>query len=75
MRVDPFRGLFLRLEALARHQNGPLLEERRRYLGHCAELQMSRRHWRSIAKYVLAVAEALRLADWPGEFITRGCDD
>lgn len=57
--------------ALARQQNGPLAEERQRYLAHCAKQQMSRNTLRGIASYTLVVAEALRLAERPGELITR----
>ena len=67
-----FEQLFSRPEALARYRNGPLAEERHRYLVHCADLQTSRLHLRSIAKYTLAIAEALRLADRPGELIAPG---
>ena len=38
-----FEQLFERPHALARQRNGPLAEERRRYLAHCAEQQMSPR--------------------------------
>ena len=66
-----FNQLFRRPHALARHRNGPLAEERRRYLSHCAEQQMTRETLRGIASYILNVAEALRLAERPGEIITR----
>jgi site-specific recombinase XerD len=66
-----FDRLFERPFVLTRHRNGPLAEDRRRYLAHCAEQQMSRRTLRSIARYTLIVAEALRLAKRPGELITR----
>ena len=66
-----FDRLFRKSYALARQRNGPLAEDRRRYLSHCAEQQMSRRTMRSIALYTLIVAEALRLAERPGESITR----
>ncbi len=66
-----FDRLFQNPCVLARQRNGPLAEDRRRYLSHCAEQQMSRRTMRSIALYTLVVAEALRLAERPGEFITR----
>jgi integrase/recombinase XerD len=66
-----FEQLFERPHALARQQNGPAAEERRRYLAHCAERQMARRTLRLIAIYILIVANALRLADRPGELITR----
>src|SRR5438445_537728 len=58
-----FEQLFKRPHALARHRNGPLAEERRRYLAHCAEQQMSRRTLRRTATYTLIVAKALRLAE------------
>jgi hypothetical protein len=38
-----FEQLFERPHALARQRNGPLAEERRRYLVHCAEQQLSLR--------------------------------
>lgn len=66
-----FELLFERPHALTRQRNGPLAEERRRYLGHCAEQQMSPRTLRGIAIYTLIVAKALRLADRPGEPIPR----
>jgi site-specific recombinase XerD len=66
-----FEQLFKRPHALLRHRNGPLAEERRRYLAHCAEQQMSRRTLRRTATYILIVAKALRLADRPGELVTR----
>ena len=46
-----FEQLFKRPHALARQRNGPLAEERRRYLVHCAEQQMARRTLRVIAIY------------------------
>ena len=66
-----FDQLFQNPHVLARQRNGPLAEERRRYLAHCAEQQMSPRTLRGIASYTLVVAKALRLADRPGELITR----
>jgi len=66
-----FEQLFERPHALARQQNGPLAEERRRYLVHCAEQQMAHRTLRCIAIYTLIVADALRLADRPGDLISR----
>ena len=64
-----FAQLFQNPRALARHQNGPLPEERRRYLAHCAEQQMCPAHLQNIARFTLTVAKALRLADRPGELI------
>ena len=66
-----FEQLFERPHALARQRNGPAAEERLRYLAHCAEQQMARRTLRLIALYLLIVARALRLADRPGELISR----
>jgi integrase/recombinase XerD len=66
-----FEQLFERPHALARQRNGPAVEERLRYLAHCAEQQMARRTLRVIAIYILIVAKALRLADRAGELITR----
>jgi integrase/recombinase XerD len=66
-----FEQLFDRPHALARQRNGPLAEERRQYLVHCAEQQMSQRTLRGIASYTLVVAKALRLDGRPGELITR----
>jgi integrase/recombinase XerD len=66
-----FEQLFERPHALARQRNGPLAEERRRYLVHCAAQQMAPRTLRGIAIYTLVVAKGLHLADRPGERITR----
>jgi integrase/recombinase XerD len=44
-----FEQLFESQHALARQRNGPLAEERRRYLVHCAEQQMAPRTLRGIA--------------------------
>jgi integrase/recombinase XerD len=66
-----FEQLFERPHALARQRNGPVAEDRLRYLAHCAEQQMARRTLRGIAIYILIVAKALRLVDRPGELIAR----
>lgn len=66
-----FDRLFSRAHALARHRNGPLAEERRRYLAHCAEQEMARFTLQHIARCTLVVATVLRLAERPGEVITR----
>ncbi len=66
-----FDRLFHKPFVLARHRNGPLAEERRRYLDHCAGQQMTRRTLRDIALYTLIVAKALRIAERPTEFVTR----
>lgn len=66
-----FDQLFRQPHALARHKDGPLAEERSRFLAHCAEQQMSLRMLRGIAGFTLAIAKALRLAERPGEVIAR----
>jgi site-specific recombinase XerD len=66
-----FDRLFQHPFVLGRQRNGPLAEERLSYLTRCAEQQMTRRTLRSIARYTLIAAEVLRLANRPGELITR----
>jgi integrase/recombinase XerD len=65
-----FDRLFQNPQVLARHRNGPLAEERCRYLAHRSAQQASLLTLRAIAIYTLVVAKALRLADRPGELIT-----
>lgn len=57
--------------ALARQRNGPLAEERRRYLAHCAAEQKSCETLRGTASYLLIIASVLRLAERSGELITQ----
>ncbi len=66
-----FDRLFQNPRVLARQRTGPLAEERRRYLVYCGEQQMSPSHLQHIARYILVITEALRLAERPGELITR----
>jgi integrase/recombinase XerD len=66
-----FDQLFQDSRTLARQRDGPLTEERRRYLVHCAEQQMAHKTLQDIAFYTLVVANTLRLAERPGELITR----
>src|SRR5207237_5862047 len=66
-----FEQLFKGPHALTCQRKGPLAEERLRYLVHCAEQQMCPGTLRRIAIYTLVVAKALRLADRPGELVTR----
>ena len=66
-----FDRLFQNPFVLTRQRNGPLAEERRGYLAHCAVQQMSRRTLRNIARYTLIAAEALRLAERLREVVTR----
>jgi integrase/recombinase XerD len=65
-----FDQLFQHPHALARHRDGPLSEERRKYLAHCASQQMAVLTLRHIAIYTLVVVKVLHLADRPGELIT-----
>jgi integrase/recombinase XerD len=65
-----FEQLFPGSRALVRQRDGPLAEERRRYLVHCAEQQMAQKTLLEIARCTLAAANALRLAERPGELIT-----
>lgn len=66
-----FYQLFQEPRALARQRNGPLVEERRGYLVHCAEQGMALQTLRDAARYTLIVANALRLAERPEDLITR----
>ena len=66
-----FDQLFTRPRAVARHRAGPLLEERLRYLASLAELGMRRTELQIRAHYLLVIARFLRLADRPGEAISR----
>jgi integrase/recombinase XerD len=66
-----FDRLFQNARVLARQRTGPLAKERRRYLAYCAEQQMCPSTLQHIARYTLVIAEALRLAERPGELITR----
>jgi hypothetical protein len=59
-----FEQLFKRPHALARHRNGPPAEERRRYLAHCTEQQMSRRT-SGMPKAVAGAVPAWRLRSCP----------
>ena len=67
-----FDQLFQKPRVLARYRDGPLAEERRRYLVHCAEQRMAPSTLREIAIYTLGIAKALRLAERPSELITPG---
>lgn len=66
-----FERLLKDPNALARQRNGPLAEERRRYLAHCAEEKKSCETLRGTASYLLVIANALHLAERPGELITQ----
>ena len=66
-----FDRLFQSPRVLSRHRDGPLAEERRRYLVHRADQKASWLTLRAIAFYTLVVARNLRLAERPGEFISK----
>jgi site-specific recombinase XerD len=66
-----FDQLFQDLRARARHRDGPLADDRRRYLVHCAEQQMGLKTLLDIARFTLAAATTLRLVERPCELITR----
>ena len=57
-----FEVLFTRPYALAHHCNGPLAEERRRYLAHCAEQSMAIPTLEVVAHYLLRIAKYLKLS-------------
>jgi integrase/recombinase XerD len=65
-----FEQLFDRPKALARQRAGPLVEQRRAYLTHLASQGTARSTLRNIARYLVATAESLRLAQRTGELIT-----
>jgi hypothetical protein len=66
-----FDQLFTRPCAVTRHRDGPLLEERIRYLAYLSELGMRRIDLQSMAHFLLVIAQFLRLAERPGEVISR----
>jgi len=63
--------LFKRPHALARHRNGPLLEERLAFLTHLAERGCSRCTLQDSARDLLAIAKVLRVASRRQEIVTR----
>jgi site-specific recombinase XerD len=63
--------LFKRPHALARHRNGPLLEERLAFLTHLAERGCSRCTLQDSARDLLAIAKMLRVASRRQEIVTR----
>lgn len=66
-----FEQLFVKPYTLARHSTEPLLDERCRFLVHLKERGLPRVTLRWYADILLRVADALRLADRPGEMISR----
>ena len=66
-----FDRLFTYPHTLARHRNGPLVNERLAYLTHLARDGMSRNSLRKTADHILIVDDKLGLADRSGETISR----
>ena len=64
-----FDQLFTRPDALCRQLTGSLVEERRRYLTHCASQAMSKSSMRLTAQLLLAAEKYLKLADRPDHVI------
>jgi len=67
-----FERLFNRPITVAQQWAGPMLEERLRYLSHLDEQGVARHGLQVRAYYLLVVAQCLRLAERPGEMISRG---
>lgn len=65
-----FELLFSRPYAIARHRNGPLAEERRRYLSDCAEHGVKVPTLKVVAHYLLAITKYLRLGKRCNELIS-----
>jgi len=65
-----FERLFRFSHALKPHLNGPLAEERRRFLNHRADEGIGRNGLRVLAYYLLACTNSFRLAYRPGEVIS-----
>jgi site-specific recombinase XerD len=66
-----FEQLFERQHALSRHISGPLADERRRYLAHCAAQGMATRTLRLTAQLLIATEQYLNLSERPDEIISR----
>ena len=66
-----FEQLYEDHYALSRHQNGPLPEDRRRFLVYLAQRGESRSSLRSVASLLLRMIDRLDLANHPAERISR----
>jgi hypothetical protein len=64
-----FDHLFVRSDALTRQLSAPLVDERRRYLTHCAEQGMSKSILRVKARFLLSITKYLKLAGRPNDII------
>lgn len=65
-----FEVLFTRPHAIARHRNGPLAEQRRRYLVYCAEHGTAIPTLLVLAHYLLTIAKRLKLGKRGNEVIS-----
>lgn len=65
-----FEVLFTRPYAIARHRNGPLAEQRRRYLADCAEHGTAIPTLWVLAHYLLTIAKYLKLGKRGNELIS-----
>lgn len=65
-----FDHVFVRSDALTRQLSAPLVDERGRYLTHCAEHGMSNRTLRVKARLLLSITKYLKLADRPNDTIS-----
>ncbi len=65
-----FNQLFFRSDALTRQLSAPLVDERRQYLAHCAAQGMSMYTLRMKARFLLSIAEYLRLVERPNDAIS-----
>lgn len=66
-----FEQLFERPAALMRQRRGPMVNERKAYLSHLASQGYARHSLRTVARFLIVIAEALGLAKRPDEPITR----
>ena len=55
-----FDHLFVRSDAFTRQLSAPLVDQRRRYLNHCAEQGMSKRILRVKARLLLSITRHLK---------------
>lgn len=66
-----FDQLFSQPAVRARHRNGPLAEERARFLGHLAQLGLSQRTLLEFAPRLLVIVDKLDLAKRPGLSVSQ----
>jgi hypothetical protein len=66
-----FDQLYVPAYALARHRGSPLVDERRRFLTHCAQRGTKRGELRWFASSLLRITDRLNLANRPLDRISR----